>query len=89
MTDPISDMLTRIRNAHQALLTNIELPGIDQGDGCLALHGDQADRTAGLRQLATDSGEVGRGGEAPFSVCFHDIIPSFLGQKGQFTDRSG
>jgi small subunit ribosomal protein S8 len=26
MTDPISDMLTRIRNAHQALLTNIELP---------------------------------------------------------------
>lgn len=26
MTDPISDMLTRIRNAHQALLPSIELP---------------------------------------------------------------
>lgn len=26
MTDPISDMLTRIRNAHSALLTSIELP---------------------------------------------------------------
>jgi small subunit ribosomal protein S8 len=26
MTDPISDMLTRIRNAHGASLTNIELP---------------------------------------------------------------
>lgn len=26
MTDPISDMLTRIRNAHQALLANVELP---------------------------------------------------------------
>jgi small subunit ribosomal protein S8 len=26
MTDPISDMLTRIRNANQALLTDIELP---------------------------------------------------------------
>ena len=26
MTDPISDMLTRIRNAHGALLTSIELP---------------------------------------------------------------
>lgn len=26
MTDPISDMLTRIRNAHRALLPTIELP---------------------------------------------------------------
>jgi small subunit ribosomal protein S8 len=26
MTDPISDMLTRIRNAHQALLPTVELP---------------------------------------------------------------
>ena len=26
MTDPISDMLTRIRNAHQALLPTTELP---------------------------------------------------------------
>jgi small subunit ribosomal protein S8 len=26
MTDPISDMLTRIRNAQQALLKNVELP---------------------------------------------------------------
>lgn len=26
MTDPISDMLTRIRNAHQALLPSLELP---------------------------------------------------------------
>ena len=26
MTDPIADMLTRIRNANQALLTNVELP---------------------------------------------------------------
>jgi len=26
MTDPISDMLTRIRNAHQALLPNVVLP---------------------------------------------------------------
>ncbi len=26
MTDPISDMLTRIRNAHRALLPGIELP---------------------------------------------------------------
>ena len=26
MTDPISDMLTRIRNAHRALLPNVELP---------------------------------------------------------------
>jgi small subunit ribosomal protein S8 len=26
MTDPISDMLTRIRNAHQALLPSVELP---------------------------------------------------------------
>lgn len=26
MTDPISDMLTRIRNAHRALLTTVELP---------------------------------------------------------------
>ena len=26
MTDPISDMLTRIRNAHRALLPSIELP---------------------------------------------------------------
>lgn len=26
MTDPISDMLTRIRNAHQALLPNVEMP---------------------------------------------------------------
>lgn len=26
MTDPISDMLTRIRNAHRALLPAIELP---------------------------------------------------------------
>ena len=26
MTDPISDMLTRIRNAHRALLPALELP---------------------------------------------------------------
>ncbi len=26
MTDPISDMLTRIRNAHRALLPSVELP---------------------------------------------------------------
>ena len=26
MTDPISDMLTRIRNAHRALLTEVQLP---------------------------------------------------------------
>jgi small subunit ribosomal protein S8 len=26
MTDPISDMLTRIRNAHQALLPTVEMP---------------------------------------------------------------
>ena len=26
MTDPIADMLTRIRNAHRALLPNVELP---------------------------------------------------------------
>jgi small subunit ribosomal protein S8 len=26
MTDPISDMLTRIRNAHQALLPTVEVP---------------------------------------------------------------
>jgi len=26
MTDPISDMLTRIRNAHQALLPSLEVP---------------------------------------------------------------
>lgn len=26
MTDPISDMLTRIRNAHRALLQSVELP---------------------------------------------------------------
>jgi len=26
MTDPISDMLTRIRNANQALLPNVEMP---------------------------------------------------------------
>ena len=26
MTDPISDMLTRIRNAHAALLPNVEIP---------------------------------------------------------------
>ena len=26
MTDPISDLLTRIRNAHRALLPNVEIP---------------------------------------------------------------
>ena len=33
MNDPISDMLTRIRNAHRALLPSVELPYSKQKEG--------------------------------------------------------
>ncbi len=53
MTDPISDMLTRIRNAHRALLPTVELP-----------HSKLKESIAGILKKEGYIGEVSVDGKA-------------------------
>ena len=53
MTDPISDMLTRIRNAHRALLPTVELP-----------HSKLKESIAGILKQEGYIGEVSVDGKA-------------------------